>query len=336
MVEKNKFYCAMGDEPVQMIEASNEIKVLFCQNDEYERCVLEPITNDDWHALKCRVNSPSLFSEKRLFEINIKNKPLKAAEQVLSEIIEFSESEDVFFFRISFRYKKNPSWLSAVIEGGELISCHQLNINQTSHWILKRLAKSGKKISREAAEFISEKNEGNLIATANEVDKLALTLESTEITLRKIVERISEGSTYTVYHLKDAIYQNSIDRVIKVCRTLERENVEPVVICWLLKSELRTLVKAKLRLLKGDKIGDIFSSYNIWSRNQNAFKNTVNRLNSKQLSDLLREISEALIGIKTGSSLSFWTELELILIKIVDPNLVLVDCSEVQGISKIG
>ena len=74
MVKKNKFYCAMGDEPVQMIEASNKIKVLFCQNDEYERCVLEPITNDDWHALKCRVNSPSLFNEKRLFEINIKNK----------------------------------------------------------------------------------------------------------------------------------------------------------------------------------------------------------------------------------------------------------------------
>ena len=53
-------------------------------------------------------------------------------------------------------------------------------------WILKRLSQADKKISREAADFITERNEGNLISTANEVDKLAIMIDSKEITLKRI------------------------------------------------------------------------------------------------------------------------------------------------------
>ena len=193
-----------------------------------------------------------------------------------------------------------------------MFSCFELKNDQVSRWILKRLARNGKRISKEAADYISEKNEGNLISVANEVDKLALLIDSDDITLKKIIELISEGSVYTVYNLKDALYKGSLTRTIKICNALRRDNVEPIVVCWLLKKEFRSLLRAKLRVKNGEDFIKIFTSYNIWTRDQNAFKNTVNRLNSTELIHLLEGVSELLLGIKTGTEIEFWLELELI------------------------
>ena len=121
---------------------------------------------------------PSLFCQKRLFEINLRVKPTKVGEQILADIFDSFKSEDVFFLKILFKQRTFFAWLNRIINRGQKFTCYQLNKNEVPLWILKRLSLVGKKISREAAEYITERNEGNLIATANEVDKLALMLDS--------------------------------------------------------------------------------------------------------------------------------------------------------------
>lgn len=336
MRNNQTFFCAIGEEPIQMIEVTNEIRSRFNEEKGFERCPIEITNNDDWHAFKHKLSSPSLFSTRRLFEISIKNKPTKMGEKTLSEVIAASGSGDIFFLKIILSYNKNPPWLINLIKNGESFSCVELNSNQVSHWILRRLARNGKRISKEAADYISEKNQGSLISTANEVDKLALLIDSDDITLKKIIELISDGSVYTVYHLKDALYQGSLVRAVKICNSLRKDNVEPMIVCWLLKKEFRTLLRAKIRLESGDDIAKICSSYNVWSRDQNAFKNTVNRLNSNELINLLEGISESLLGIKTGAEIEFWTELELILVKFIKPKMILSNSPKSYRMSKIG
>ena len=70
MIEKEKLFCAIGDEPIQMIEASEYINNLFNESTGFERCVSELVNNDTWADFKHSVSSPSLFCQKRLFEIN--------------------------------------------------------------------------------------------------------------------------------------------------------------------------------------------------------------------------------------------------------------------------
>ena len=63
----------------------------------------------------------------------------------------------------------------------------------------------------------------------------------------------------------------------------------------------------------------IFGDYNIWQRDQYVFKNNVDRLESDHIISLLEDVGEILLGIKTGSKIHFWTEIEFILIKFIDP-----------------
>jgi len=336
VIEKEKLFCAIGDEPIQIIEASKYINNLFNESTGFERCVSAPASNDTWIDFKHNVSSPSLFCQKRLFEIDIKVKPTKLGEQILSDILDSAESGDVFYFKISFKHRATPVWLSRIINHGTTFKCYQLNNKEVPLWILKRLSQADKKISREAADFITERNEGNLISTANEVDKLAIMIDSKEITLKRIIELISDASTYSVYNLKDALYQGSVSRTIKICRVLKRDDVDPMIICWLLKKEFRNLLKAKIRLSFGDSMKQIFLDYNIWKKEQYVFKNLVDRLESKHMINLLEEISEMLLGVKTGSKIQFWTELEFILIKFIDPKLVSFESPKLHGMSRIG
>ena len=336
MIEKENLFCAIGDEPIQMIEVSKYINDLFNESTGFERCVAEPINNDTWIDFKHSVGSPSLFCQKRLFEINLRVKPTKVGEQILADIFDSFKSEDVFFLKILFKQRTFPAWLNRIINRGQKFTCYQLNKNEVPLWILKRLSLVGKKISREAAEYITERNEGNLIATANEVDKLALMLDSEKITLKQIIDLISDASTYSVYNLKDALYQGSAARVIKICRALRKDDVDPIIICWLLKKELKNLLKAKTRLLFGDSMKQIFGDYNIWQRDQYVFKNNVDRLESGHIISLLEDVSEILLGIKTGSKTHFWTEIEFILIKFIDPKIVTLEIPKLHEMSKIG
>lgn len=336
MIEKKNLFCVIGDEPIQMIEVSKYINDLFNESTGFERCVAEPVNNDTWIDFKHTVGSPSLFSQKRLFEINLRLKPTKVGEQILSDIFDFSNSEDVFFLKILFKQRASPAWLKRIIDHGQKFTCYQLNKSEVPLWILKRLSLAGKKISREAAEYITERNEGNLIATANEIDKLAITIDSENITLKQIIDLISDASTYSVYNLKDVLYLGSTSRAIKICRALRRDDVDPIIICWLLKKEFRSLLKAKTRLLFGDSMKQIFRDYNIWQRDQCVFKNNVDRLESGHIISLLQDVSELLLGIKTGSKIHFWTEIEFILIKFIDPEIVSLESPKLYGMSKIG
>ena len=209
MIEKENLFCAIGDEPIQMIEVSKYINNLFNESTGFERCVAEPINNDTWIDFKHTVGSPSLFCQKRLFEINLRVKPTKVGEQILADILDSFKSEDVFFLKILFKQRTSPAWLNRIINHGQKFTCYQLNKSEVPLWILKRLSLVGKKISREAAEYIAERNEGNLIATANEIDKLAILLDSEKITLKQIIDLISDASTYSVYNLKTKIFIES-------------------------------------------------------------------------------------------------------------------------------
>ena len=108
MIEKENLFCAIGDEPIQMIEVSKYINDLFNESTGFERCVAEPINNDTWIDFKHSVGSPSLFCQKRLFEINLRVKPTKVGEQILADIFDSFKSEDVFFLKILFKQRTFP------------------------------------------------------------------------------------------------------------------------------------------------------------------------------------------------------------------------------------
>ena len=64
MIEKENLFCAIGDEPIQMIEVSKYINDLFNESTGFERCVAEPINNDTWIDFKHTVGSPSFFVKR--------------------------------------------------------------------------------------------------------------------------------------------------------------------------------------------------------------------------------------------------------------------------------
>ena len=88
------------------------------------------------------------------------------------------------------------------------------------------------------------------------------------------------------------------------------------------KKRVKKPFKSQNPALFGDSMKQIFGDYNIWQRDQYVFKNNVDRLESGHIISLLEDVGEILLGIKTGSKTHFWTEIEFILLKFIDPKIV--------------
>ncbi len=68
---------------------------------------------------------------------------------------------------------------------------------QLQHWLRDRLAGRGLSIHDDALELLIERSEGNLLAAAQEVDKLALLAEGGTVDADTVQQAVGDSSRYT-------------------------------------------------------------------------------------------------------------------------------------------
>src|SRR5690606_2044929 len=124
---------------------------------------------------------------------------------------------------------------------GAVIEIWPVEGRQLYPWLRDRLASRGLNADEDALELLIQRSEGNLLAAAQEVDKLALLAENGHVTPETVQQSVGDSSRYTPFDLTDATAQGDPARALRVLRTLRAEGVEPPVILWALSRHLRGL-----------------------------------------------------------------------------------------------
>lgn len=243
-------YLVAGDEPLQQDEALDALRAAARARGFDERHRFSADTGIDWNALRNEAQSLSLFGGRRILEVILLDKrPDKDGSAILRELLEQSLPDTLLLIRCSRLDRRrdwNSAWVKAVESSGAVMEVWPVEGKQLQHWLRDRLASRGLSIDEDALELLIQRSEGNLLAAAQEIDKLALIIDDKpnvgkRVTAAAVQQAVGDSSRYTPFDLGDALSAGDASRAIRILHTLRAEGVEAPVVLWALTREIRLL-----------------------------------------------------------------------------------------------
>jgi len=313
-----KTYFVAGDEPLQSNEFCDSLRLRALQSGIAERLFFEPAGQDGWLVVETEINSLSLFARRRFIEIYFTGKLSKKGEEVVKKIASRKDRDDIYLIKTDAldSKAKRTEWFASLKKEAEVVSFVQPLKEQLPNWILKRFGRLGKKVSKEAAELIAERTEGNLLATAQEIQKLCLIIESENVTLQKVLAPVTNDARFGIYDFRDSMLEGNVVKSINICRVLRNTGAEALIINWMIKKELRGLVKAALCKESGKNINIVLQSLRVWGPRAKLVQLALERADFYYWLELLIEaanIGTVIKGIDVGDP---WEQLELLVVRV--------------------
>ena len=199
----------------------------------------------DWHQLRDAGRSMSLFADKKLIELHMPTgKPGREGSAALKEAAS-QPAEDTLVLVICGALDakaRNSAWWKAIDDkgvavygwapkpGGDLV-----------RWVGQRMRSAGLQADREAVELFADRVEGNLLAAAQDIQKLSLLFGDQPITAAEIEDAVADHARFAVFDLLDKALVGDTAGSLRTLARLREEGVEPHPLIALLAKELRTL-----------------------------------------------------------------------------------------------
>jgi len=266
----------------------------------------------DWNALLQARDSMSLFAERRLVELRLPTgKPGETGARILREYVAHPPPGDVLLV-ISGKIDKDAQrskWFTALDQAGVVVQVWPLAVTQLPAWIERRMRARGLRPSAEAVALLAERVEGNLLACAQEIEKLLLLHGTGTVDAEAVSAAVADSARYSVYDLVDRALAGERAAVTRVLRGLQSEGEEPVVVLWALSREVRALAGMADELRRGTAIERLFAQYGIWEKRKSAVRTALKQCPPQSLRRLLRLAGRADRVIKGVVAGNVWDEL---------------------------
>ncbi|KQQ49922.1 DNA polymerase III subunit delta [Pseudomonas sp. Leaf127] len=309
-------YIVSGDDPLLCQEAADAIRAAARQQGFDERQVFSADANFDWGTLLQAGASLSLFAERRLLELRLPSG--KPGDKGAAALIEYCSrpAEDTLLLislpKLDGSAQKTK-WGKALVDGAQcqFVQIWPVDANQLPQWIRQRLSQAGLAATQDAVELIAARVEGNLLAAAQEIEKLKLMAEDGQITVETVQAAVADSARFDVFGLTDAVLAGDAAHALRILEGLRGEGVETPVILWALTRELRALATMALQFSQGMPLDKVFSSARppVWDKRKPLMGKALQRLSSKRWNQLLLDAQQIDAQIKGQAPGSPWSSL---------------------------
>ncbi|MGE6793308.1 DNA polymerase III, delta subunit [Pseudomonas guineae] len=320
-------YVISGDEPLLCQEAADAIRATTRQQGFSERQVFNADNNFDWGHLLQAGASLSLFAEKRVLELRITNgKPSDKGAALLEYLARPAEDTVLLISlpKLDGNAQKSK-WGKALIEGAQtqFVQIWPVDTHQLPQWIRQRLAQSGLSASAEAVDMIAIRVEGNLLAAAQEIEKLKLLVDGTQIDVDTVHASVADSARFDVFGLIDAALNGEATHALRMLEGLRGEGVEPPVILWALAREIRLLATLAQQHAQGMPLDKAFSSARppVWDKRRPLVSKALQRLSATRWAALLQDAQHIDAQIKGQAMGDPWSGLSLLTLNLCGQRL---------------
>ncbi len=311
-------YLLWGPEPLQLQESADAVRAAARRGGIAERLVFEAAAQD-WSALRALTGNLSLFAERRLIEIRLGNKkPDKAGVECLLALLGDMTSPDVLLLTVENldRHQQTSAWVKAFDTRGIVVACREPELPAFRDWLGERAQARGLNLTPAANEFLALRAEGNLLAAAQEIDKLVLLAVTPVVDVDQVLAAVSDSARYDTFQCVDAALAGSRARTVRMARGLREEGTEPIVIGWSLNRELRTLARIAAATACGTTLDNALAQQNVWASRQSLIRRALQRHTIAGLA-LMLEASIRLDQLIKGSGIGHaWDDLESLLLAL--------------------
>ena len=248
------FYLVSGDEPLQSDECAAAIRHRAAEQGYAERNLFTVEPGFDWDRLRTASQSLSLFAERRLIELRLPTgRPGDAGAQLLAELAG-QPSTDTLFLIITGKLDKTQrasDWVQAIEAVGTHVLLSPADAQKLPAWIAQRFAARRLQPEAGVVDLLAWHLEGNMLAAAQEIDKLAMLCTNGRVDRAAVEESLADSARFSVYQLVDAALGGEAVTGRRILASLRREGTEPILILWALARELRALAQVSQELARG-------------------------------------------------------------------------------------
>ncbi|MFC0678984.1 DNA polymerase III subunit delta [Lysobacter korlensis] len=275
-------YLIAGAEPLRVLEAADAVRAAARREGFTEREVFEAEGNQrepDWGAMSASFRAPSLFASRRLLELRLPSgKPGKEGAQV---IVDFCESppSDVTLLVTAGEWSRQHGgkWSEAIGRVGQIAVAWPVKPHELPGWIEQRLRMRGVKAEHAAVQCLADRVEGNLLAAAQEIDKLALLAEGEVLDVARMEELVADAARFDVFRVIDAAMNGQGAQVSRMLANLRAEGEAVPALLGMVVMELQrgaTLARVQER---GGNLAAEFKALRIWDTKQPMYKRALQR-----------------------------------------------------------
>ena len=304
-------YLLTGDEPLQVIESADIIRAIARKQGFTERQVFHVDQSFDWGLLLQEANSMSLFAEKKILELRFTSPKVGAiGSKALMEYCERISPDNILIISMPKvdKQSQNAKWFKTLDNVGVIIQIWPIEGSQLSQWIVRRMQSRGLSVDQNAMSVLMDKVEGNLLAAAQEIEKLSLKSPAT-ISVDDILESAGDDAKYDVYKLVDAAIAGKYKRVAKITNGLKAGGEAPTFVLWALTREIRSMVTMSYEVANGAAVGSVFKKYRVWDNRAALVKAGLMRFKPDQWLLMLGQsvsVDQVIKGMRKGN---VWDEL---------------------------
>ena len=300
-------YIIHGDELLLSLEAADLIRRAAKYKGFEDRVVLVAENRFDWSKLKEQSQAVSLFSTDKVIDLRIPSgKPGKSGSDALQAYVKNIPDNTVTLISLPGldRNTRNTKWFAALEKYGVSIEVKKIYREQLPEWIAHRLKLQKQTMDQDALQLLAGRVEGNLIAAHQEILKLSLLLPQGHLSIEDVKTAVVDVARFDPFDLGPALLKGERALLIRILRGLEKENVAPPLVLWVLAEEAKVLLRVKKALTEGLDMRSACADAGAWGLRQKLVPNIVHQVTAEKLRDAIAQASKIdrqIKGIEIGN-----------------------------------
>ncbi|MBU2892677.1 DNA polymerase III subunit delta [Colwellia sp. D2M02] len=306
-------WLVFGDEPWQKDNSLSTIKAAAQQQGFSELIRFSTESGFDWQQLIDEYQSMSLFASQRIIEVEFSttkvgdagNKALVALAERLSEDIQHKHyANDVIFIFHGDKLdgpSANKKWFKLFSQIGCYLPLYDVELKSMSHWINQQCQTLNLNLAPELTQLLIELFEGNLLALAQELQKLSLLFNQSLITLEQAEQLVIKQAKFNPFQVVDSLLLGDCGKCIAMLDQLQQEGIAPAKIIWALHKEISQLYNMLNQLEQGESINQLYKQYRIWDKRKPLYQHALTHIKLADVKQAMIRIADIDLLSKTSS-----------------------------------
>jgi DNA polymerase-3 subunit delta len=314
-------YLITGDELLLVQETITLLNQATQHAGYQEKIIIEANNNDAWLQLTHEMQNLSLFSSKRVIECRIAQAKFgDAGGKTLQHYAQHPPKDTVLFIVTSklTSAQQNTAWFKAIDKVGVIIQIWPITGPQLPVWIRQRIKTAGLLIDNNGVQLLVDHVQGNLLAAAQEIEKLQLLFGNNTITSEQIADSITGNNRFNIFELGDCLLRGDAQYSLQILQCFRSEGNEPVLILWSITRELRTLINIAFELQNGMTFSQIMHSFAVREQRKPLIQHALKRHSYQEWLLLLQKAAQVDRVIKGMQLGNVWDELQQLCLAITE------------------
>ncbi len=309
-------YLLAGTE-LLVLEAADALRAQAKKRGYDEREVLEAGPHFDWNDLARAGASMSLFASRRLLDLRLPTgRPgIEGAKAITAFCADPPPDVVLLITAMDWSNKHDGAWSKKLDASGTMVVFNPPRPHEWGAWIGARLASRGLSASREAALLLAQRVEGNLLAAAQEIDKLVVLHGEGRIDTAEMEALVADSARYDAFKLTDAAFAGDGARALHILAGLRAEGDELIGLMGWLVNQLQLA----LRLANAQNFSAQAKVERLWQAREQLFRQALRRAPREHWLQCLARASRIDRMDKGREIGNPWQEAERLIAAIAEP-----------------